>query len=91
MTMSENPEGSGKPGPSVYSDEPFRTKFVMTAALSSLEGDLEWSDTLRDVFRKAMDETKEHSNTPYRDGAFIEGVVCGLIARRLLDVVGKRL
>lgn len=77
-------------GASLYHDIPFRSEFLMLAAMGSLEGEKGWQYIMEEILPKAIDEAKKHSRTPALDCAFIEGVMSGLNARRVLNAVGKR-
>lgn len=77
-------------GASIYQDSPFRAEFLMLAAMGSLEGEKGWQYIMEEILPKAIDEAKKHSRTPALDCAFIEGVMSGLNARRVLHAVGKR-
>ena len=90
-TDSLKKQKSGEPrGASLYNDTPFRAEFLMLAAMGSMEEEAGWDFMMKEVVPKVMQEAREHSRTPHLDCAFIEGVMSGLNARRVLDAVGKR-
>lgn len=87
---SERQKAGACRGASLYHDSPFRAEFLMLAAMGSREGDSGWEFMMQEIVPKVLQEAREHSRTPHLDCAFIEGVMSGLNARRVLDVVGKR-